>query len=150
MEEYIALLQSTRDRALNYFDLDENRLSLHYAAGKWNVRYILCHLADAETVLYERVRRTISNPGQVLWGFEPDLWAEHLGYETYPLGLQKNIFNTVRESVIYLARDHYEGSENKKFVHNETGLRSLKDEFDKIAWHCDHHLKQVEMALEIG
>lgn len=39
------------------------------------MRFILHHLADSETVLYERIRRILSEPRQVLWVFDPDAFA---------------------------------------------------------------------------
>ena len=36
----------------------------------------------------------------------------------------------------------------REFVHSETGVRTLKDEFDKVAWHNEHHLEQIEQALQ--
>ncbi|HFA50962.1 MAG TPA: DinB family protein [Bacteroidetes bacterium] len=58
-------LKTTRDRTLVYFDLSDEYLGKTYAAGKWSVRELLNHIVDAETVLYERIRRGISKPEQV-------------------------------------------------------------------------------------
>lgn len=33
-------------------------------------------------------------------------------------------------------------------VHSETGIRALRDEFDKVAEHNEHHLAQIELALK--
>ena len=43
-------LLQTRDETLTYFDLPSEQLALTYALGKWSIRYLLHHLADAETV----------------------------------------------------------------------------------------------------
>jgi hypothetical protein len=32
-------------------------------------------------------------------------------------------------------------------VHSETGVRTLKDEIDKVAWHNENHLAQIRAAL---
>ena len=66
--------------------------------------FLLHHLADAETVLFDRVRRVLSEPS-------------------------------------YATHGHLE------FVHSESGVRTLKDEFDKIAAHNEHHLRQIRIAL---
>ena len=83
----IARLEAARERTLRYFDLGEEQLALTYAPGKWSVKYLLHHLADAETVLYDRIRRTISEPRQVLWAFDQDKWATGLNYSRTPLDL---------------------------------------------------------------
>ena len=65
--DIITKLESTRDQTLRYFDLSNEDLDRSYAAGKWSIRFIMHHLADAEAVLSERIRRTISEPRPVLW-----------------------------------------------------------------------------------
>ena len=142
-------LAYTRDLTLRCFDLPEQDLARVYAPGKWNIRQVLHHIADAETVLYDRIRRTIAKPRQVIWAFDPDAWADQLNYHALPLEINKSIFQAVRASVIHLAEQHYETSDQKEFVHSETGLRTLKDEFEKIAWHNSHHLNQIQQALSL-
>jgi hypothetical protein len=44
---------------------------------------------------------------------------------------------------------HYDGSDAVSFVHSETGLRTLKDEFDKVASHNRKHLGQIQKALSM-
>ena len=143
--EIITRLEAARDRTLGYFDLSDEQLEGRYAPGKWTVRFLLHHLADAETVLFDRIRRTISEPRQVLWAFDQDLWAKD--YAQMPLDVSRQVFHSARASIIYQAGLHYEKNGHREYVHSETGVRTLKDEFDKVAWHNEHHLQQIESAL---
>ncbi len=145
--EIIERLEATKAATLGYYDLDHMHLVRSYGPGKWTVRYILHHLADAETVLYDRVRRVISEPKQVLWAFDESAWAKGLDANV-PLELSRRIYSSVRDGIIYQARLHYEVSGHLEFVHNETGVRTLKQEFDKVATHNEHHLEQIKMALD--
>lgn len=140
-------LNQTKQHTLAMFDLSEEDLNKRYAPGKWTNRQLLHHLVDAETVLYDRIRRVIANPDQVIWAFDQDKWAEGLAYETLPLELNRPIYESVRTSVIFLAERYYTSKGQHSFVHNQSGSRTLKDEFDKIAWHNQHHLNQIEQAL---
>ena len=119
-----------------------------YGPDKWTVRFILHHLADAETVLFDRIRRVLSEPRQVLWAFDQDAWAKELDYSRMPLQLSRQIYDAVRSGVIYHARLHYEIDGQREFVHSETGVRTLKAEFDKVASHNEHHPGQIDDALE--
>jgi DinB family protein len=148
--DIIKQLEITRDRTLERFSLPDHQLDLAYGPGKWTVRFVLHHLADAETVLYERIRRIISEPRQVMYGFAQAAWAKQLDYEHLPLDLSRQIYTAVRAGMIYQARAHYEKSGHLEFVHSETGVRTLKMEFDKVAAHNQHHLQQIEMALRGG
>ena len=145
--DIITRLEATRDRTLKYFDLSDAELNRNYGPGKWTVRFILHHLADAETVFFDRIRRVLSEPRQVLWVFDQDAWAKGLDYSRLPLDLSRRIYQPVREGIIYQARLHYDRDGHREFVHSETGVRTLRDEFDKVAWHNEKHLDQIEVAL---
>jgi DinB superfamily len=140
-------LQSTRSETLTYFELPQDELNKSYGPGKWTVRYILHHLADAETVLFDRIRRIISEPRQVLWAFDQEAWANKLNYSELPLEISRHIYTAVREGIIYYARGHYETSGQLEYVHSETGVRTLKEEFDKVVWHNQGHLEQIRKAV---
>jgi hypothetical protein len=140
-------LEKTRDETLRYFSLDQQDLERAYAPGKWSVRFILHHLADSETVLFERIRRVLSEPRQVLWAFDQDAWAQGLDYAQVPLDISRGVYEAVRDAIIYYAGVHYESNGHLEFVHSVTGVRTLKDEFDKVASHNEHHLGQIRLAL---
>ena len=140
-------LEETRDDTLGYFELKDDELARTYAPGKWSVRYLLHHLADAEAVLYDRIRRVISEPRQVLWVFDENAFAKGLDYATVPLDLSRGIYKAVRAGNTYYTRLHYEKNGHLEFVHSVTGVRTLKDEMGKVAAHNAHHLEQIRMAL---
>ena len=141
-------LERTRDETLGYFSLNHDDLARSYAPGKWSVRFILHHLSDSETVLFDRIRRVLSEPRQVLWVYDQDAWARGLDYATLPLDISRQIYESVRRAIIHYARIHYEQKGHLEFVHSVTGVRTLKDEFDKVASHNEHHLNQIRLALQ--
>lgn len=144
-------LRATKKQTLLYFDLSPEVHGLTYSPGKWNIRQLLNHITDAETVLYDRIRRIIAEqPNPLVWSFDQDGWARHLDYDHFPLHINKHIFAAVRDSIIYLTGIYYEDHGSLPFVHSQTGARTLKDEIDKVAWHCRHHLDQIEHALQAG
>ena len=46
-----------------------------------------------------------------------------------------------------LIKKYYDQYKSKQFVHNETGLRTLQVEFEKVALHNQSHNEQIKMAL---
>jgi DinB superfamily len=145
--EIIEQLERIQAETLKYFDLPDADLLKNYGPGKWSVRYILHHLADSETILFYRIRRVISEPKQVIWAFDQDAWAKNLDYSTVPLELAKSIYLSSRQGIIYYARLHYENSHEITFVHSETGIRTLKDQFDLVVEHNRQHVGDIEKAL---
>jgi hypothetical protein len=145
--DLLAELNRTRDETLGYFSLGEEDLERTRGPGKWSVRYLLHHLADSETVLYDRIARILSEPRQVLWVYDQDAWAKGLDYSTRPLEISRAVYSSVRSAITYYADLHYEKDGHLEFVHSVTGVRTLKDEFDKVANHNEHHLEQIRSAL---
>jgi hypothetical protein len=143
-------LEETRDETLRYYALGQDDLQRTYGPGKWPVRFVLHHIADSETVLFERIRRTLSEPRPVLWVFDPDLWAKGLDYAKLPLEVSRRLYESARAAVIYYAGEYYERNGHLEYVHSVTGVRTLKDELEKVASHNEHHLGQIRTALETG
>jgi hypothetical protein len=146
--DLIKELVRTRDETLHYYSLNEQDLARTYGPGKWPVRFILHHLSDSETVLFDRIRRVLSEPAQVLWAFDQDAWAQGLEYVKVPLDISRQVYQSVRGAIIYYAGLYYEEKGHLEFVHSKTGVRTLKDEFDKVAAHNEHHLEQIRIALD--
>jgi hypothetical protein len=145
--QLIRELERTRDETLECFTLGAQALDRSYAPGKWPVRYILHHLAESETVFIDRIYRVLSEPRPFLPVADQDARAKALDYARVPLEISRNVFESVRNAIIYYANVHYERSGHLEWVHSVDGVRTLKDEFDKAAAHNEHHLKQIRAAL---
>jgi hypothetical protein len=147
-QQLVRELERTRDETLGYYALPAGELDRTYGPGKWTVKFILHHLADAEQVLYERIARTIAEPRQTLLVFQESLWAQQLDYATLPLEISRDLYAAVRAAHVHYATKFYESHAEREFVHSETGVRTLRQEFDKVADHNEHHLTQIRTALQ--
>jgi hypothetical protein len=145
--QLIQALEQTRDETVRCFSLNRGDLARRYAPGKWSVDYILHHLSDSETVFFDRIRRVLSEPRPVLWVMDQDAWAKGLDYSRVPLDVSRRVYESVRNAIIYYAGVHYECSGHIEWVHSVDGVRTLQDEFDKVATHNEHHLTQIRLAL---
>ncbi len=143
-------LRETKTRTLACFELPESKMYLTYGPGKWCIKEILHHLADAETVLYERLRRPMAEPQPVMWGFAQDEWCRVLQYRDTPLEVHRNVYSAVRDAIIAMAPMYYESQGHLPFIHTRMGLRTLKEEYEKVVWHNENHLKQIETALSMN
>jgi hypothetical protein len=89
----------------------------------------------------------ISEPRQVIWWYDADAWSKALNYSERPLEITRGLYESVTAAMIFYAKLHYERDGRLEFVHRVTGVRTLQDEFDKIASHNEHHLRQIRSAL---
>lgn len=140
-------LEQTRDETLGYYGLPAADMERTYGPGKWSVRWLLLHLSDSETVLFERIRRVMCEPDQTLMVYDQDAWARELDYDRVPLEMTRRIYESVRAGHIYYARQFYESKGHIEWTHSAMGRRTLKDEFDKVATHNAHHVAQIREAL---
>ncbi|MEY3422758.1 MAG: hypothetical protein RIR48_3087 [Bacteroidota bacterium] len=105
--DIIQQLITYKNDTLPYYQLDSQDLEKTYQAGKWSIKKILVHLADAESVLHERIKRVISEPKVVVWAFDQDKWSENLHYAEFPIDISRQMFEANRNSIIYLAQRYY-------------------------------------------
>jgi hypothetical protein len=143
------LLASTRSETLGFFELGERELSRTYGAGKWSIRQILHHLADAEYLLMARLKKIIAEPRQVIWVNDQDGWNRAFRYDIAPLDGKSSIYSMFRDLNISLAEEFYDELGDKEFVHSSMGLRTLKMEFEKVAIHNSNHNAQIKLAMSL-
>jgi len=145
--ELLELLLVTRDYTLSCFDGNDHDFQKTYGEGKWNVRQILHHLTDTEYLFLGRLKKIIAEPKQVIWAFNQDDWNNAFAYSTEPLDGKKELYTICRELNYQMIEKYYDEYQNKEFVHSETGLRSLKMEFEKVGLHNQKHIEQIKLAL---
>ncbi len=86
----------------------------------------------------------------MLWAFDQDAWAQSLDDQVRPLALSRDLYLASREGVMFYASRCYDAKGHLEWVHSETGVRTLKDEFDKVVWHNAKHLEHITKALNQG
>ena len=67
------------------------------APGKWSLRQIVAHLADAELVVCTRLHWAAAEPGKAIVAYDQDKWAATAQYEATPLQLSLETFKAVRQ-----------------------------------------------------
>lgn len=145
--ELLSLLKETQFETLQYFELSALEWQRVYGEGKWNVRQILHHLTDTEYLFLGRLKKIIAEPKQVIWAFNQDDWNQTFNYLNASLNGKKELYSLCRDMNYQLIDSYYNDYFNKEFIHNETGLRTLQMEFEKVALHNQSHNNQIKLAL---
>lgn len=139
-------LRLLRERTIPLFDLPESRLKRRYRRGGWTARQVLVHMADTEAVIMERLRRVAAQPKALIMAFDPDAWADRLDYSTRDLVICQALFTAARSSNLELIERHRDEA-GRSGVHSEAGTITLADVAERVRWHNEHHLAQVELAV---
>lgn len=136
------------------FDLSSEDLDRAWGAaagvGKWPIRVLLGHLADAEVSFVHRMRRVVAEPGSEMgvWDDQAFIDAGLYGVVSMeeggaptspPIGAAVAVLHTLRQwTALWLAelsedRWRYAG------LHPERGPMTLRDLLAYATWHLEHH-----------
>ena len=142
--EILTELATTRDELLPWYGASYAPLHARsYLPGKWTAQQLLIHLADAESVLLDRVRRLAADHQPLLWAFDQDAWAVRLAYPERDLGAAGRLFAAARETIIELAVAATTTTLANTGVHTQRGKVNLAETLAGIARHSRHHLHQL-------
>jgi hypothetical protein len=111
--------------------------------GKWSIRQILAHLADAEMVAGGRLRQLIAEDHPHLQGYDQNAWAANLDYTRRKTSQALETFRRIRGENYELLKDLPPPAFEREGIHSERGPLSLKQLLQGMAEHAENHAAQV-------
>lgn len=111
--------------------------------GKWSVREIVWHLAEAEMVGAMRLRQVIAEDNPTLQAYDQNAWTARLGYARRKFAPALELFRKVRgenyELLAGLPAEAFARTGN----HTEAGRVTLLDLVRGYAEHAENHSRQI-------
>jgi hypothetical protein len=114
--------------------------------GKWSIRQIVCHLADAELVGATRFRWVIAEDNPILPAYNREAWAARLNYAARRFSQALESFRRIRAENYELLKALPEDAFSRTTTHAEAGRMTLLDLLRLYAEHAEKHAQQV-MAI---
>jgi uncharacterized damage-inducible protein DinB len=124
--------------------LSAKQLAKREAPKKWSVKHVLQHLADSELVWGWRLRMVLAHDRPPLTGYDRDLWADRLGYDTAKPDQALEEFAVLRKSNLRLVTRASPEDLERVGVHTERGDESVAHMMRLYAGHDLLHLRQIE------
>jgi hypothetical protein len=118
------------------------------APGKWSIRQLIAHLADAELVMAHRFRQVIAENHPMLVAFDQDAWAKNLDYARRKPKQSLETFRRVRAENHELLKDLPEGAFARTGNHTERGSITLLQIVEGAAQHAESHARQMQEIRE--
>jgi hypothetical protein len=144
----LLLLGSAPQRLASLVDgVSDDNLARSPAPGKWSIREIVAHLADAEIVIGYRLRLILASPGAAIQAFDQDAWALAGRYSVRNVSDSLVLFSAVRQANVALLRSLRDDEWERSGIHSERGTESLRDIASFYAGHDIKHFRQVESIL---
>jgi hypothetical protein len=113
------------------------------APGKWNMRQIAAHVADAEVLGATRMRFLVAEPQKVLNTWDQDRWASALNYRDQPVEHSLELFRVVRSATAAMLRRLTPECWEREAVHEQTGNVCLSELVKHYTDHAEHHIRQI-------
>jgi len=111
--------------------------------GKWTIRQIVAHLADAEIVGTMRMRRVIAEDDPKLEAFDQNAWAANLDYARRKTSQTLETFRRMRGENYELLKELPEAAFDRAGIHSERGRLTLKQLLQGYAEHAENHAAQM-------
>lgn len=125
-------------------------LSRRPAPGKWSIREIVAHMADAELAIGWRFRNMIATPGVHLQWWDQHLWSQVCRYGRLPVAHSIGLFKSLRQSNLRLLRSIPRARWRACYgVHDKRGRQTVEDFVTMEAAHDLNHLRQVKDLLGV-
>jgi hypothetical protein len=127
------------------FGDEENYIS---APGKWSIRQITAHLADAELVFAHRFRQVLAEDNPTLMAFDQNAWASNLDYARRKPKASLDTLRRLRAENYELVKDLPESAFARTGNHTERGTLSLRQMVAGAADHLEAHARQAQTIRE--
>ena len=117
------------------------------APGKWSIREIVAHIADAELVGGYRIRAILGAPGTQVIGFDQDVWVTALHYDKRDLKESLEQYRMLRKANLRLLQSLTPEQWKHYGIHNERGQENVETIAKMFAGHDINHFQQIERIL---
>lgn len=140
IENYLAGPRALRQAVAG---MTREQLLARPVAGKWSTLEVVCHLADFDPIIADRMKRVIAEERPQLVGADEQRFAAALAYHQRDLEDELAIIERTRSQMARILRTLPDEALGRVGVHNERGPRTLEDLLTGATNHITHHLKFV-------
>ena len=109
-------------------------------AGKMSTLEVVCHLADFEPILADRVKRVLTHDRPALLGAKDDLFTAGLAYHERDLEEELALVEVTRSQLARILRTKTPEILTRVGVHSERGELTLERILTMSCNHIPHHL----------
>lgn len=135
--------QRLRETVANLSDTELNKT---YREGSWNVRQLVHHIADSQLNMYQRLKLALTDDNPTVPAFDEEKWAIQPDTKL-PVESSIKMLEGINERIVELGKHLTEEQLNRTFTHQVNGAIKVATKVAKLAWHEEHHLAHIKIAL---
>jgi uncharacterized damage-inducible protein DinB len=138
-----AYLEGPRALRAAVAGMTHEQLRARPVPGKWSTLEVLCHLADFEPILADRMKRVIAEDRPQLLGADEKRFAAALAYHERDPQEELALIEQTRSQMAKILRALPEEALQRVGVHNERGPLTLERLLAVATNHVPHHVQFV-------
>lgn len=147
VQGWLAEIESYTDRLRQTVsNLNDDDLAKTYRPGAWNVRQLVHHIADSQLNMYQRLKLALTDDNSTAPSFDQDKWAV-LPDTTLPVEISILMLDGINQRIVALGKTITPDQLTRTFTHAENGPITVAKKIAKLAWHENHHLAHIKLAL---
>lgn len=123
--------------------LSRDQVQARPVPGKWSTLEVVCHLADFEPILADRMKRVIAEDEPTLLGADENRFAAALAYHARDLDEELAIIEHTRRQLARILRSLPDAALSRAGTHNERGRLTLEQLLTITINHIPHHVKFI-------
>lgn len=129
-------------------DLNKSQLQMQYRPNSWNIAEVVHHIADSHMNSLVRYKWTLTEDTPLIKAYDQMAWSS-LGDYKASVDISLTLIEALHRRWIILLKSLQDSDFEKSYIHPETNKHvSLGINTALYAWHGNHHLKHIEIALE--
>jgi hypothetical protein len=113
-------------------------------SGKMSTLEVVCHLADFDPVLADRMKRVIADEKPTLVGADENRYRAALAYHDRDLDEELAIIERIRSQLARILRKLPDEALARIGMHTERGPRSLEQLLTGAINHIPHHVRFIQ------
>jgi uncharacterized damage-inducible protein DinB len=141
IDEYLAGAKTLRAAVAG---MTREQLVARPIAGKMSTLEVVCHLADFDPILADRMKRVIAEDNPTLVGADENRFLAALAYHNRDLEEELTIVERTRSQMARILRKLPAEALARTGTHNERGPRTLEQLLTGATQHIVHHVKFID------
>lgn len=131
-------------------NLSANDLGKTYREGSWNVQQIMNHVADMQLLHFFRMKKAVTEADyKEITQVNIDGWAHTADGVSSSVADSLHMFEGITKRFVHLMRSLDEKQQEISYYHPARKIMlNQKQAISMTAWHVNHHLEHIRIALK--
>ena len=132
-----------------YSKLNTSDYKKQYREGSWTIQEIIHHIAESHLVLFSRLKLCLTVEDLTVVPFPENEWVKMADVQSLDPLHSINIIKGIHVRMACILENLGAKERQKSYLNPESNKRfNINDLITLYAWHGDHHLAQIEVAIK--